>query len=110
MAFAHSVLPTPVGPRNRNAASGRSGSLSRAFAMLTTSASRFHRFRLADDLRLQLVTHVVAVESLFRIEERKRKPAAGGEVGQYVVPLYFRARCEARQHPPPGPLPAGRGE
>ncbi len=53
-ARASSVLPTPVGPRNRNVPTGRVGSLSPARARRTAAATARDRVVLADDPAVQL--------------------------------------------------------
>ena len=54
-ALASSVLPTPVGPRNRKLPMGRSGSCRPARARRTASATDDHRVVLTDDPLVQVL-------------------------------------------------------
>ena len=57
-ARASSVLPTPVGPRNRNVPIGRSGSLSPARERRSALDDGLDRLVLADDALVQALLHV----------------------------------------------------
>ena len=57
-ARASSVLPTPVGPRNRNVPIGRSGSCRPARERRSALATALDRLVLADDALVQALLHV----------------------------------------------------
>ena len=57
-ARASSVLPTPVGPRNRKLPIGRSGSESPARERRSASGDGLDRLVLADDALVQALLHV----------------------------------------------------
>ena len=57
-ARASSVLPTPVGPRNRNVPIGRSGSCRPARERRSAFATGLDRLVLADDALVQALLHV----------------------------------------------------
>ena len=57
-ARASSVLPTPVGPRNRNVPIGRSGSLRPARERRSALETADDRLVLADDAPVQALLHV----------------------------------------------------
>src|SRR5947208_15325762 len=70
-AFARSVLPTPVGPRNRNEPSGRFGSCMPARATDRVRDSR-DRFLLADHALVQPLLHLEELADLALQELRDR--------------------------------------
>src|SRR3954453_3995524 len=90
-ALASSVLPTPVGPRNRKLPVGRSGSAIRARGRGTGPAPaagagpRGHRLPLPDDLGLENLVHPQQLGSLALHHPAGRDAAPrGDDLGEVV--------------------------
>ena len=71
-ARASSVLPTPVGPRNRNVPIGRSGSLRPARERRSASRDGLDGLLLADHPQVQALLHVDELLDLALDEPRDR--------------------------------------
>jgi hypothetical protein len=82
-ALASSVLPTPVGPRNRNEPIGRFGSCRPARARRTARATRHDRLVLADDALAQALLQLA--HDLHLEARRGLVDQVDGLVGQEAV-------------------------
>ena len=75
-ARASSVLPTPVGPRNRNVPIGRSGSCSPARERRSALDDRADRLVLTDHALVQALLHVDELLDLTLEQPRDRHAAS----------------------------------
>ena len=100
-ARASSVLPTPVGPRNRNVPIGRSGSCSPARERRSARGDRLDRLVLADDAFVQALLHVEQLLgfALQQAADGDTRPA-GDDLGDVVgVDLLFEEHGRPRRSP-----------
>ena len=104
-ALASSVLPTPVGPRNRNEPIGRFGSCSPARARRTASDTATQGFLLADHALAQCVFHgeQLLALALQHLLDRHAGPA-GDDRGDLFGVDHFRRHGVLRR-PWPRPRP-----
>ena len=98
-ARASSVLPTPVGPRNRNVPIGRSGSWSPARERRSALATALDRLVLADHALVQPLLHVHELLdlALHQARDRNARPL-GDDLGDVLgvdVVLEELRRCRA---------------
>jgi hypothetical protein len=77
--LASSVLPTPVGPRNRNEPVGRSGSATPARARRTASETAGHGGLLADQSTAELLLHPQELAGLPLEQPPGRDAGPGGD-------------------------------
>ena len=115
-ALASSVLPTPVGPRNRNEPIGRFGSLEPGAGAADGVGDGVDRLVLADDALVQPLLHVdelleLALHELGHRDAGPRRDDLGDVVGRDLLPAAASRGPGAWPGPPPAPraAPGARG-
>ena len=96
-AFVSSVLPTPVGPRNRNEPFGRFGSDEPARARRIAFATVVSASSLADDALLEEVLHVeqLVLLALEHLRHRNAGPLRD-DLGDFLVGDLVAHELDAR--------------